>query len=214
MTRSSSRWSQRARLSIVLILNVCLIGALVAVGVRAHSVGVLAAAGDTVADSVALMLGLLAVFLRDRNPDRPDAHRPIGVVALINSASLLVMTVLIAVESIRRLIEHTAEPRGLPMLIVSVVTMLVLLLGAWVLGASATTEDLHMRSVMIDTLADAGAAAGVAIAGAVIAATGRFQWLDPAIALLVCVLVTIASTHLVIKAVASLRGADVDFDGD
>lgn len=54
----------------------------------------------------------------------------------------------------------------------------------------------------------------MAVAGAVIAATGGFQWLDPVIALAVCVLVTIASTHLVIKAVAALRGADVDFDAD
>lgn len=75
------------------------------------------------------------------------------MVALINSASLRVMTVLVAVESIRRLIEHTAEPRGLPMPIVSLATMVVLLIGAWVLGASASTEDLHIRSVLIDTLA-------------------------------------------------------------
>ena len=109
---------------------------------------------------MALLLGLLAVYLRDRNPTRPDAHRPIGVVALINGASLLVLTLL------------------------------------------------------VDTLADAGAAAGVAVAGAVIAATGRYHWLDPAIALLVCVLVTVAATHVIAKAVASLRGVEVDFDDD
>ena len=35
-----------------------------------------------------------------------------------------------------------------------------------------------------------------------------------AMALAMCVLVTIASTHLILKAVASLRGADADFDVD
>lgn len=209
-----SSWSQRNRLSFLLALNLCLIGALAVVGLTAGSVSVLAAAGDTVADSVALLLGLIAVILRDRKPDHPNAQRPIGVVALINSAALLAMTGLVAVESIQRLHQHAAEVRGLPMLIVSVVTMLVLLAGAWILGASAATEDLHMRSVLLDTLADAAAAAGVAIAGAIIAATGRYQWLDPVIALVICTLILIASSHLVIKAVASLRGTDIDFDND
>jgi|GEM_PF-4096041 cobalt-zinc-cadmium efflux system protein len=38
-----------------------------------------------------------------------------------------------------------------------------------------------MRSVLLDTLADGGAAAAVAVAGAIVAATQRFYWLDPAL---------------------------------
>jgi Co/Zn/Cd efflux system component len=95
------------------------------------------------------------------------------------------VTVLVAVESLRRLEQETAEVRDLPMVIVSVVTMLVLFAGVLVLGASAATEDLHTHSVLLDTLADAGAAAGVAIASAIIAATNRHQWLDPVIALVI-----------------------------
>lgn len=70
-----------------------------------------------------------------------------------------------------------------------------------------------MRSVLIDTLTDAGAAAGVAIAGTVTAVTVRFQWLDRAIALAVCLLVPVASTRTV-KAIGSLRSADIDFMDD
>ena len=50
----TARSSQRRRLAIVLALNLALIGGLVTVGIAARSVGVLAAAGDTLADSVAL----------------------------------------------------------------------------------------------------------------------------------------------------------------
>jgi len=70
------RFSQSRRLTIVLVLNIALIGGLVTVGITARSVGVLAAAGDTLADSVALALGLIAVALRDRNTQHPGASTP------------------------------------------------------------------------------------------------------------------------------------------
>lgn len=78
--------SQRRRLGIVLGLNVSLIAALVIVGLVAHSVGVLAAAGDTAADSVALLLGLIAVAVRDRTT---YARRRLAIpaVALINGVA-------------------------------------------------------------------------------------------------------------------------------
>ena len=149
--------SQQRRLGIVLGLNLSLIAALVLVGLAAHSVGVLAAAGDTAADSVALVLGLIAIAVRDRST-YPRRSLAIPAAALINGSVLLVVTALIVVEAMRRLCRGAPEVHGLPVLIVSAVTMSVSLAGAWVL----------------DTLADAAAAGAVAIAGAVIALTGRF----------------------------------------
>lgn len=67
-------WSQQRRLGCVLALNLLMIAGLVLAGLTAHSLGVLAAAGDFAADSVALMLGLVAVALGDR-PSRPAGHR-------------------------------------------------------------------------------------------------------------------------------------------
>jgi cation diffusion facilitator family transporter len=191
----------------VLALNLSLIAALVIVGLVAHSVGVIAAAGDTAADSVALVLGLVAVTIRDRST-RSRRSRAVPVVALLNGTALLVVTALIVVEAVRRLLVGVPAVHGLPVLIVSVLTMVVLLVGAWVLGASAANEDLHMRSVLLDTLADAGAAGAVAIAGAVIAFTGRFFWLDPALALGIALVVAVAASTLCRKAVAAIRGED------
>lgn len=205
--------SQQRRLGIVLGLNLSVIAALVIVGLAGHSVGVLAAAGDTAVDSVALVLGLIAVTVRDRST---HARRSlvIPVVALINGGALLVVTALIAVEAVRRLLHGAPEVHGLPVLIVSGLTMAVLLVGAWVLGASAANEDLHMRSVLLDTLADSAAAGAVAVAGAVIALTGRFFWLDPALALGIAVVVAVPASVLCRKAVAAMRGVEVDFSDD
>jgi cobalt-zinc-cadmium efflux system protein len=205
--------SQQRRLGIVLALNLSLIAALVIVGLAARSVGAIAAAGDTAADCVALLLGLIAISVRDRSSHRRRLLA-IPVVALINGGALLIVAVLIAVEAVRRLISGVPEVLGLPVLIVSAATMAVLLAGAWVLGASAANEDLHIRSVLLDTLADAAAAGAIAVAGAVIALTGRVFWLDPALAVGIAVVIAVPTLSLCQKAVAALRGADVEFDDD
>lgn len=206
--------SQRRRLAIVLALNLALIGGLITVGITARSVGVLAAAGDTLADSVALTLGLVAVALRDRDPDHPRANRPIAIVALINAALLIAVTVGVAIEAISRLVEGSPSVLGLPMAVVSLITLAVMLTGALVLGLSAFREDIHMKSVLLDTLADAAAAAGVLVAGIIIWLTGGVYWLDPVLALIIAAVIGYAGTRLAVQAVRALRGADIDFDDD
>lgn len=208
------RWSQRRRILIVLGLNAALIVGLVVAGLIAHSVSVLAAAGDTVADCFALVLGLIAIALRDRDPDNPHAQRPIAIAALVNAALLLAVTVTVTVEAISRLREGSPSVEGLPMVIVSLVTMVVMLTGAFVLGRSAADEDVHMRSVLIDALADAAAAAAIAVAGTIILVTNGLYWLDPVLALGVSILIAVAAIQLIVKATAALRGKEVDFDDD
>ena len=211
---SPARFSQSRRLAIVLALNLALIGGLVTVGIIASSVGVLAAAGDTVADSLALALGLIAVALRDRDPDHPRADRPIAIVALINATILLAVTVGVTVEAIVRLGEGSPAVLGLPMAVVSLITLAVMIAGALVLGLSAHHEDIHMKSVLLDTLADAAAAAGVLVAGVVIWISGGLYWLDPVVALILAAVIGYVGLRLAIQAVAALRGADIDFDND
>ena len=210
----TARFSQRRRLAIVLTLNLALIGGLVTVGITARSVGVLAAAGDTVADSVALALGLIAVVLRDRDPVHPRANRPVATVALINATILIAVTVGVVIAAIGRLRDGSPAVLGLPMAVVSLITLALMIAGALVLGRSAHHEDIHMRSVLLDTLADAAAATGVLVAGVIIWITGGLYWLDPVIALIVAAVIGYAGTRLAVQAVAALRGADVDFDDD
>jgi cobalt-zinc-cadmium efflux system protein len=204
--------TQRRRLTIVLALNLTLIVGLVTVGVTARSVGVLAAAGDTLADSVALALGLAAVALRDRDPDRTHANRPIATVALINAVILIAVTVGVAVEAIMRLTQGSPAVSGLPMAVVSLITLAVMVAGALVLGLSSHREDIHMKSVLLDTLADAAAAAGLLVGGTVIWLTGGLYWIDPIIALILAAVIGVVGIRLARQAVAALRGADVDFD--
>ena len=210
----AERSSQRRRLTIVLVLNLALISGLVIVGFVARSVSVLGAAVDTFADSIALALGLVAVAMRDRDPDLPHADRPIALVALINATILIGVTLGVGVEATTRLREGSPSVLGLPMAIVSAVTLAVMVAGALVLGAAAHREDVHMRSVLIDTLADAAVAAGVLVAGVIIWLSGGLYWLDPVIALVLAVVTGLAGTRLAFQAIGALRGADIDFDRD
>jgi cobalt-zinc-cadmium efflux system protein len=167
-----------------------------------------------VGDCVSLGLGLAAVALRDRNPDHPHAQRPIAIAALLNAALLLAVTVSVAVESIDRLRRGSPPVEALPMLVVSLVTLVVLLSGAAVLGRSAAGEDLHMRSVLLDALADSAAAAGVAIAAVVILVTGGLYWLDPVLALAISLVIAVAAVRLAVRSIAALRGGQMDLDDD
>ena len=76
---------------------------------------------------------------------------------------------------------------------------------AVILGADAGSEDLHMRSILLDTLADGAAAVVVAIVGAVMAIAHRWFWLDAVAAGLVSVIVAISAVRLLVDVVAALR---------
>jgi cobalt-zinc-cadmium efflux system protein len=58
---------------------------------------------------------------------------------------------------------------------------------------------------LLDTAADAAAAAGVAVAGAIILATHGLYWLDPAVALAIAVVVAYHAIALIRKVVARRR---------
>ena len=82
------------------------------------------------------------------------------------------------------------------------------------LVTSAASEDLHSRSVLLDTLADVASAMAIAIAGLVITLTGRSRWLDPVLALAVAAVVAAPATGLSVRAIGSARGNAADFMDD
>ena len=75
---------------------------------------------------------------------------------------------------------------------------------ALVIG-TVESEDLNMRSVMLDTLADGASAVGVALSGAIILAANGVYWLDSAVALGIAVIITYHAFKLIRDVVAHLR---------
>ena len=197
-----SRVTQQKRLGLVLAINVVMIAGLLIVGLASHSLGVLAAGGDFVADSAAIVLGILAIQIT-KHPR--GSRRATTFAALINSFVLLVVTGVVIIGGIRRLLTRTPEIHGRSVLIVSVIAMASMVVAAFILGRDAAGEDLHMRSVLLDTISDAVAAAGVAIAGAIIAITGRLYWLDSAIAVVIGIVIGYNALKLLRDVISALR---------
>ncbi|MDI3312750.1 MAG: cation diffusion facilitator family transporter [Mycobacterium sp.] len=204
--------SRPKRLALVLALNLFLVAGLVGVGIGAHSLGVLAAGGDYLADAAAIGLSLFAIWLSRRppTPRRPGGYRnATDVAALVNGGWLLVLSAVIIATAIRRLLAGAPEIVALPVLIASAVAAVVMLAGVLILGGGVDREDggedLNMKAIMLDTAADAAAAGGVAISGAVILAAGGWFWLDPVVALVIAAVVGYHAVNLLRKVLTALR---------
>ena len=201
--------SKAVRLGLVLLLNLLLVAALVIVGVAAHSLGVLAAGVDYLADAAAIGVSLLAIRLA-RQPLRQSRRwaDPTHIAALVNVGWLLALNVGVVVAAIRRLVSGIAEVHGLPVLIASAVAAVVMLIGAIIVGGDLDdddgAEDLNIKAILLDTVADAAAAGGVAVAGAVILATRGWYWLDPAVALVIAVVIGYHAVALIWHVLATI----------
>jgi cobalt-zinc-cadmium efflux system protein len=186
------------RLGLVLLLNVAMVVALVAVGLAAHSLGVLAAGGDYVGDAAGVALSLGAMRMSRRRP------RATSYAALANATFLLIVTGIVVVEGLKRLIVGPGHVDGLPVIIVSVIAVLVMSACALIIG-TVESDDVNMRSVMLDTLADAASSAGVALSGAIILAVNGAYWLDPAVALGIAAVIAYHAIKLIRDVLATLR---------
>lgn len=207
--------SRSQRLAVVFALNFGLVVALVAIGVSAHSLAVLAEGGDYLLDAAGAALALLAIRLAARSPGRPGRPAVTDLAALVNCGWLLLLEIFVAAAAADRLVTRTPAVHGLPVLVVSGVAALAMTAGVLVLRADADDaddagaaddgndggRDLSVAAVMLDTVADAAAAAGVAATGGIILATGSWYWLDPAVALVIAVIIGYHALALLRKVV-------------
>jgi len=206
--------TRTTRLAVVMLLNLALVAGLVAAGISAHSVGVLAAGGDYLADAAAIGISLLAIGLARRppTPRRPGGHpRATAYAALVNLTLLLAVVAAVAAGAIGRLVNGPSHVRGLPVLIASGIAALVMLGGGLILRGDADDpgdsegDRANVRAVLLDTLADSAAAGGVAVTGAIILADPALAWLDPTVALIIVAVIGYQALALIRQVVIALR---------
>lgn len=192
--------TKEARLALVLAINLVMVTALLAVGLLSHSLGVLASGADYLGDALGAALALIAQRVSRRTPGR---SRAISLAALANSGLLLAVTLVVAVEALHRLLTGTPSIHGLPVIVVSIVAACAMVACALILGD--VEDDLSMQSVMLDTLADAAAAIGVAVSGAIILLTGGTDRLDSAVAFGISLVVGYHAIKLMRRALIGVR---------
>ena len=102
--------------------------------------------------------------------------------AQANAAGILVVTALIIDEAIRRLASPQPVEGGL-VLVVALAGLVINTVAA--LAVRERDADLNTRTAVLHLASDAVVSAGVAVAGAIILATGGLYWLDPAVSLVI-----------------------------
>jgi cobalt-zinc-cadmium efflux system protein len=188
------------RLGLVLIINLVMVFSLVLVGLLSHSLGVVASGADYLGDALGTALSLVALRVSRRGRGHPKAT---SYAALVNSSLLLLVTLAVAAEAISRLTIGTPSIHGLPVVIVSIIAAISMIACALILGD--VEGDLNMQSVMLDSVADAAAAIGVAVSGTVILLTHGTYWLDSLVALVIAVVVGYHAVRLMRRVLVDLR---------
>jgi cobalt-zinc-cadmium efflux system protein len=177
---AGERTSKVLRISLLVTLAYILL--LVVAGIRAHSLALLSEAGHNLSDLLALLLSLVAVYLQSRPPSATKTygyHRAGVLAALINAASLVMISFFIFYEAFRRL--QNPEP-------VQAATMM------WVAGAGVVMNgvialllyrsggDINIRSALLHEVGDTLSTAAVIAGGWAILLTGK-SWIDSALSM-------------------------------
>jgi cobalt-zinc-cadmium efflux system protein len=184
------------RLLLTLVLQVAYLGAEVVGGYMANSLALLADAGHMLSDVGALALSLFAVWIARRPAtDRRTFgyYRTEILAALANAASLIGISLYIFFEAWHRFHQPQAVA-GLLVTFIAVGGLLVNGIGAWLLHAGRE-HSLNIRGAWLHLLTDAAGNVGV-IAGGLLVWWLGWLWADPAVSVLIGVLVIWSSWHL------------------
>jgi cobalt-zinc-cadmium efflux system protein len=175
-------------LKISSLVTLAYIVLLVIAGVRAHSLALLSEAGHNLSDVLALLLSLTAVYLQTRPPSSTKTygyHRAGVLVALVNSASLVIVSFFILYEAFRRLQRPEPVHAGLMMWVAGAGVIMNAAI-AWMLYR--TRQDVNIRSALLHELGDTLSTAAVIAGGWVILVTGQY-WIDAALSFAIGVLI-------------------------
>jgi cobalt-zinc-cadmium efflux system protein len=153
-------------------------------GLRTNSLALISDAGHNLGDVLGLVLAWAGTILARRGPTprRTYGLRRFSILAAMANAGLLLIAVgAIIVEGVDRL-RHPAPVAGGIVSIVAAIGI-VINLGTALGFMRGREHDLNIRGAWLHMLGDAGASAGVVVAGLLISATGLL-WIDPVISLL------------------------------
>ena len=216
---------REAKLRVAMWLTVAIVAAQVVFGFIAHSLGLIADAGHNLTDVAAVAASMVALRLTRRPANQQRSfgyHRATVIAAQANATSILVVTALVTYEAIRRLL-NPAPVNGSIVIAVALGGAACNLAAVVVLRDSHARHgpprrnghDLNMRSTALHMAGDTAASLGVASAGAVIATTGNWYWLDPAISIAVGVLIAFQAWKLLRQTVdVLLESTPDDLDTD
>lgn len=180
----------RNRLLAAFLVTALFMVAEVVGGLISGSLALLADAGHMLTDAAALFMALLAVHFAKR---KPNARHTFGLLrlttlaAFMNAIALVVITVLIVWEAIRRFMAPAPVAGGF-MLVIAIAGLLANLLAFWLLHRGSEEKNLNVRAAALHVLGDLLGSVGAIVAALIIMYTG-WTPIDPLLSILVSLLV-------------------------
>jgi cobalt-zinc-cadmium efflux system protein len=161
----------------------------VAAGIRAHSLALLSDAGHNFTDAGALLLAWIGFYLQNKpaNDVKTYGYHRAGVLsAFVNALTLIALSGWIFYESALRL--RNPEPVQETIMVVIAGLGLVLNAGIMLSLRSASKHDINVRSAFVHMLGDAVGSVAIILGAIAIRYTG-WLWLDPALSIVLGLLV-------------------------
>jgi cobalt-zinc-cadmium efflux system protein len=183
-------------LRISLVATLAYVAITFVAGLRAHSLALLSESGHNVSDFLALLLSFAAVYFQTRPADdaRTFGYQRAGVLAaFINAGTLILISIWIGFEAVRRLYTPVAVQ---PRLMMYVAAAGVIMNGAIAALLWGVARDVNLRSAFIHMAGDTLSTAAVIAGGAGILLTGR-NWIDPVLSLVIAALILWSSAGIV-----------------
>jgi len=177
------------RLALSLGLTLAFVIVEIIAGLLSNSLALLTDAAHNFTDVIALGLSWYAIriALQPANAGKTYGYHRVGIlVALVNSTTLVLISLGIFIEAYRR---FTAPPEvDAPILIgVGIIAFLINAVTAWLVHRGSE-NDLNLRSAFIHLMGDVLSTIGAVLAGIAIAVTG-WNWLDPLVSVLIGILI-------------------------
>ena len=177
-------------------LNVIYIIVELVYGLAINSMALIADAGHNFSDVLGLLLAWGAAYLASTSPTHQRTYglrKSTILAALFNAIILMIAVGAITIEAVRKFI--TPEPvHGETIMIVAGVGVIINTITA-LLFIKGRKKDLNIKGAFLHMAADAGVSLGVVVAGLIIISTG-WLWIDPAISLVIVVVIVIGTWEL------------------
>jgi cobalt-zinc-cadmium efflux system protein len=179
----ANQTTKRLALSLALTLAFVIIESIA--GVIGNSLALLTDAAHNLTDVIALGLSWYAIRLTSQPANRHRTygyHRAGILVALLNSTTLVLISLGIFYEAWRRFLNPPEVQAGI-LISIGLIAVVINLVTA-LLVKKGSEHDLNIRSAFVHLMGDVLSTVGAVIAGVIIYFTGA-NWLDPLVSVLI-----------------------------
>ncbi|MDI3503687.1 MAG: cobalt-zinc-cadmium efflux system protein [Candidatus Cloacimonadota bacterium] len=188
-------------------------------GLVSGSLALLSDAVHNLSDTISIMISYFAFKISKRDHDFSHTfgyHRAEILAAFVNATALLIISIFLIVEAIKRFYSP-AEIKGYLMLIVATIGLLANLLSV-VLLHRGQKDNINIRSSYLHLMGDTFSSIGVILGGIAIV-LWQVYWIDPLITFLVAlyimresISIIRSSTHIIMQGAPDVSLPDIKRD--